>query len=181
MKIFQASFWLCALLLTTACSSMGDMETARRAALQGDYATASANYEKLADFGLPAAQVERGKQYLYGRGEEKNPEIALNYFEQAAEKGNQRAADYVVRSRAKVGALALKGDTQSVSPQQGLALLKEAAAQGNRDALFELGKAYEKGIGVTPNRSVATGYYREAAAKGHPKAQDSLNKLQASS
>lgn len=179
MKLYRTSFWICAVFLTTACSSMGDMETARRAALQGDYATASENYEKLAEFGLPAAQVERGKQYLYGRGEEKNPEAALAYFEKAADKGDKRATDYAVRSRAQLGALALKGDAKSVSPQEGLTLLKEAAAHGNRDALFELGKAYEKGIVVDRNAGIATGYYREAAAKGHPRAQTSLTRLQA--
>ncbi len=180
MKIYRTSLWLCAILLTTACSSMGDMETARRAALQGDYATASANYEKLAEFGLPAAQTERGKQYLYGRGEEKNPETALAYFEQAADNGDRRAADYALRSRTQLGALALKGDAKSVSPQEGLTLLKDAASKGSRDALFELGKAYEKGLVVEKNSNVASGYYREAAAKGHPKAVENLNKLQAS-
>ena len=48
------------------------------------------------------------------------------------------------------------------------------AAQGDADALFNLGQAYKLGRGVTKDASIARDYYRKAAAKGHLPAQANL-------
>jgi TPR repeat protein len=49
-------------------------------------------------------------------------------------------------------------------------LLREAGSLGNAQALFELGKAYEKGIGVGQNVDKALDYYKMAGALGYGRA-----------
>ena len=48
------------------------------------------------------------------------------------------------------------------------------AAQGDPDALFNMGQAYKLGRGVAKDANVARDYYRKAAAKGHLPAQANL-------
>lgn len=48
------------------------------------------------------------------------------------------------------------------------------AAQGDPDALFNMGQAYKLGRGVTRDQGIARDYYRKAAAKGHLPAQANL-------
>lgn len=48
------------------------------------------------------------------------------------------------------------------------------AAQGDPDALFNMGQAYKLGRGVTRDQAIARDYYRKAAAKGHLPAQANL-------
>jgi TPR repeat protein len=51
----------------------------------------------------------------------------------------------------------------------------QAAAQGDRNALFNLGLIYDGGLGgVTPDSTRAQGYFRQAAALGH---RNALNYL----
>ncbi len=48
------------------------------------------------------------------------------------------------------------------------------AAQGDADALFNMGQAYKLGRGVPKDAGLARDYYRKAAAKGHLPAQANL-------
>ncbi|MFC3713132.1 SPOR domain-containing protein [Sphingoaurantiacus capsulatus] len=48
------------------------------------------------------------------------------------------------------------------------------AARGDADALFNLGQAYKLGRGVAKNENIALDYYRKAATRGHPPAQEKL-------
>ena len=51
------------------------------------------------------------------------------------------------------------------------------AAQGDADALFNLGQLYKLGRGVPKNPKTATDYFRRAAQKGHVAAQTNLGIL----
>ncbi|MCG8027617.1 MAG: serine/threonine-protein kinase [Candidatus Thiodiazotropha taylori] len=57
--------------------------------------------------------------------------------------------------------------------QKGLARYQQAAAQGDRNALFNLGLIYDSGLGNTPqDQQQAEVYFKQAAALGHPQASD---------
>lgn len=171
MKIYKSSMALFAVMSLSACAGMPDMNTAKNAYQNKQYDVAYANYNELAEFGLPQAKVELGKMYLYGRGTDKDPQKALSLFEEAQALGERRYAPrYIPKAQARVGAMALKSDN-GVPPAQGVALLQEAAAHGEADALFQLGYAHEKGRGVARNGKLADNYYRQAAAEGNAKAQ----------
>jgi TPR repeat protein len=98
-----------------------------------------------------------GKMYLYGRGTETNPQKALLLFEEAKADGSLTADRLIPKAQAKLGSTALK--TNAI---QGIQLLEQAAAQGNAQAMFDLGQAYEKGSGVSVNGSRASQYYEQS-------------------
>ena len=50
----------------------------------------------------------------------------------------------------------------------------KAAEQGNAEAQFELGEAYDDGVGVEQDYSRAAEWYRKAAEQGYAEAQNSL-------
>ncbi|MBP7722231.1 MAG: sel1 repeat family protein [Alphaproteobacteria bacterium] len=163
------AFPMFAIMFALSACSMPDMQTGNRAVKNQDYAAARANYEPLAEFGIPKAKTELGKMYLYGRGADANPQKALALFEEAQAKGDPGAAKLIPKTQAHIGALALT-ENPSIPPQEGLKLLHEAAASGDASALFNLGYAHEKGIGVPANGQVADQYYQQASAQDYPKA-----------
>lgn len=71
------------------------------------------------------------------------------------------------------GTLTLQAE---ITPQQ-VERYRLAAKNGNAGAQYNLGLCYERGNGVTKNLEQAVYWYRKAAAQGHPKAKDLLNKL----
>lgn len=52
---------------------------------------------------------------------------------------------------------------------------RQAAAQGNRQALCNLGFLYQFGIGVPADPVEAERLYRRAATRGHPEALEALD------
>ncbi len=149
-----------------------DMKTAGRAYANDDFETARLQYEKLAAKGFPKAQVELGKMYLYGKGQEKDPEKALELFRKADRpNGDPLAGNYIKRTRPYLGRLAIRGEAKNHTPQQGLAMLREAARDNDPIALFELGYAYETGLaGLPPDGAVASEYYAKSARAGYNRA-----------
>jgi TPR repeat protein len=168
----KPTLWVSLSIMAVALSacSMPDMQTGNRAVKNQDYAAARANYEPLAEFGIPKAKTELGKMYLYGRGADADPQKALALFEEAKAKGDPGAAKLIPKTQAQIGALALQ-DNPPIPPQEGLKLLQEAAASGDASALFNLGYAHEKGIGVPANGQAADQYYQRAAAHDYPRAE----------
>lgn len=60
-----------------------------------------------------------------------------------------------------------------------LATLRPLADQGNRDAQFNLGKAYHIGLGVPKDYEKALLWYRKAADQGEANAQTNLGMMYA--
>jgi uncharacterized membrane protein YhaH (DUF805 family) len=75
-----------------------------------------------------------------------------------------------------LGKFLLDGDKEA--KLEGIKWLEKAADQGNADAIYELGRCYELGNGVSENESTAMDLYRRAAECGHKEAQEALDKLQ---
>ncbi len=55
--------------------------------------------------------------------------------------------------------------------KEALGVLRRAAELGHRDAAFELGESYRRGIGVEQDLSAAARYYGDAAVAGHADGQ----------
>lgn len=159
-------------MISALAACAADMKTADYAYRNQDYNSARKHYEKLADKGFPEAQTSLGRIYLYGKGIERDPEKALELFRQASRPGGDpRAKRYIPRALAYAGRSAVKGEAKYLTPRQGLQMLRQAAAENNKTALFELGYAWENGLaGLQPDGRKATEYYLKAAGTGYGRA-----------
>ena len=71
-----------------------------------------------------------------------------------------------------LGLARIQGDCgYSADPVQGIELVRLAAEQGLRSAEFQLGMAYEEGVGVGRDLAEALAWFQRAADKGLPPAQ----------
>lgn len=85
-----------------------------------------------------------------------------------AEEGN-------VRAMIGLGYMSLStGDKARFDPEKAFALFTEAADKGDPEAMFELGKLYEKGIGTDQDVARALALYEKAADLGFA---DAINDL----
>ena len=101
----------------------------------------------------------------------RNPTKALALFEEAAGAGDTKTAPrYIPGAQAKVGALAMKRQNGAPPPDEGIKLLRQAANSGEPDAWFELGRAFEEGIGVRQNGKLADEHYAKAGELGYGRA-----------
>ncbi|WAW10049.1 hypothetical protein NB640_12665 [Oxalobacter vibrioformis] len=58
--------------------------------------------------------------------------------------------------------------------KEALKWFHKSGAQGNTTALYHLGMAYQKGIGVNADKAMALKYYRDAADRGMPEAMNAV-------
>jgi len=126
-----------AILLSTEFSTGADLNVAKHAYAEKDYATALKELAPLAKQGNAEAEVLLGRMYLMAYGVLRDPDQAYKLFEAAAAKGNADA-EFFLGSRAAL----LHEDIP-----RGLKLLQLSAEQGNQDAQLLLGKTYLQGLG----------------------------------
>src|SRR5262245_15703884 len=88
----QFALSLATVLLCAGMTAGADLESARHAYQQEDYATALQDATALAKQGQAEAQVLLGRMYLTGRGVPKDPDTALKWFKAAAVQGNADGA-----------------------------------------------------------------------------------------
>src|SRR5438552_8421728 len=79
-----------ALLFSSLCSG-ADLQSAKQAFQQKDYATAFKEFTPLADQGNAEAQVYLGRMYLMGQGVLKDQDRAIKLFNASAAQGNADA------------------------------------------------------------------------------------------
>ena len=75
-------------------------------------------------------------------------------------------------SLADAAALMAKGDL--ANQQKAFVIYKKAADAGDAQAALELGKCYQKGIGVSKDRHKAVAAFKQSAAAGNVKAMTRL-------
>jgi TPR repeat protein len=159
-------------MVVTACSTTApDYGTARQAYQEENFDKSIAEYERLADFGMPKAYVELGKHYLWGKGVERDSARALNYFQTAKQMGAVDYAErYIPRAEVKLASNSLKERSDFYAPEDALIILSEAAEKDNRNALFELGFAFERGNYVAADGEKALDYYLRSGEQGYSRA-----------
>lgn len=88
-------------------------------------------------------------------------ERARRFFEEAARGGN-------AYGKANLAWFYIEGTLEPANPAKGLALLEEAAGEGNSLALYSLGVLYREGRGdLAPDADRAVDYLTRAARQGH--------------
>jgi uncharacterized protein len=150
-------FSLCVftILLCVGFSAAADLESAKRAYHEKDYAIALKEFTVLAGQGNSDAQLILGKMYMMGQGVAKDSEQAIKWFKTAAVQGNADAQFFL-------GSIYLL-------PQrdigEGLKWLRLSAEQGMQDAQYLLGKCYMTGAKELPRDPVQGDMWLRLAAQ----------------
>jgi len=161
-------FSLFALILLCSTNSLAatDLESAKRAYHDKDYATAVQEFSSMADKGNPEAQLILGKMYMMGQGVPKDPEQANKWLKASAAQGNADAEFFL-------GAMYLLPKKDIA---EGVKWLRLSAEQGMQDAQYLLGKAYLTGDKELPRDPVQGDMWLRLAAKDNKQFyQDELN------
>ena len=148
---------LCAftVLLCVSLSGGADLDSAKRAYQQKDYATAFKELAPLAAKGDADAQLILGKMYWMGQGVLKDPDQAMKWFKASALQGNADAQFFL-------GSIYLLPHTDIA---EGVKWLRLSAEQGNQDAQWMLGKTYLQGAKELPRDPVQAEMWLWLAAK----------------
>src|SRR5579864_4317846 len=151
----QLSFSIPIIFVCAGLAGAVDLDSAKRAYEQKNYAMAFKEASALAEKGNPDAQVLLGKMYLRGRGVLTDPDTALKWFKAAAAQGN---AD----GEFLVGSMYLLPHSNVA---EGLKWVRLAADQGNQDAQLLLGKTYMDGLPELPREPVQGEMWLRLAAR----------------
>ncbi|MGE0410267.1 MAG: tetratricopeptide repeat protein [Amphiplicatus sp.] len=136
-----------------------EIDLARKALVDGDFARAFKIAEALAKRGDAAADHILGYLYENGLGVRADIGAALRHYGEAAIKGDANA-------QIALGALAFAGDGVYADYERAAGWFRLAAAQGDPRGEVRLGLLYAEGLGVQQNSVTAAHYFAKAASKG---------------
>ena len=154
-RLFQFSLTISTVLLVAGLATGADLESAKRAYQQKDYAAAIKESRALAEQGNADAKVLLGRMYLMGQGVLKDPDTAVKWFRSAAEQGN-------IEGEFLLGSMYLLPRSDVA---EGLKWIRLAAEQGNQDAQLLLGKTYMDGVRELPRDLVQAEMWLRLAAR----------------
>jgi TPR repeat protein len=154
----------------------GSASHAYDAFLNGRYEEAIAIWLPLANDGDASAQFNIGVMYAHGLGVDRDMEIAMNWWGNAARQLHVRAAHNL--------ALAMLAGEPIVDGQPAVAdytailrYLKIGADAGYANSEYTLGKLYAEGVGIEKDERRAAELYLSASIKGFARAQYNLGKV----
>ena len=104
-----------------------------------------------------------GMLYATGQFLEKNEKRATELFRKAATLGD-------VKGKLHLAMALREGFGTQANPTESFAWLRLAAKEKLPEAIYALAECYETGIGTEKNRTIAEGFFSEAAFKGNPAA-----------
>ncbi|MEE8172288.1 MAG: SEL1-like repeat protein [Alphaproteobacteria bacterium] len=125
----------------------------------GEYETAHGIWLVLAKRGDADAQFNVAALFDNGLGVKRNVKKAAQWYARAAAR-NIGPAELVLAH------ILRRGEAGAPDGEQALRRLRSAAHRGSARAQFELGVAYDRGVGVTQNHATAAVWYEKAAAQG---------------
>ena len=166
----SAAAALCLSALAAPQAAAADFFEAYEAFQRGDYEEARTAWTKLAYAGDVDAQFNLGALYENGLGGPVDAEKAARWYRAAAARRVDLARLALARLQ-RTGALEPEPDEDQIK------LLETAARRGLAEAQYELGVAYDRGLGVTQNHATAAGWYHRAAEQGLTDAQYNLATL----
>ena len=160
--------WLGLLLVLLICAAGAlraqeqpppDFFAAYGAYARGDYQTAREMWLVLAKRGDVDAQFNVAALYDNGWGVERDVEMAALWYARAAAR-NIAPAELVLAH------ILRRGEIGAPDGELALRHIRSAAHRGSVRAQFELGVAYDRGVGVTQNYATAAVWYEKAADQG---------------
>jgi uncharacterized protein len=152
-------FSVCAftIVLCSQPPAAAELEAAKLAYQQKDYATAFKEFTPLAEEGNQDAQLFLGKMYMLGQGVLKDTDRAIKYFKASAAQDNADAQFFL-------GALYLLPHKDII---EGVKWLRLSAEQGQQDAQLLLGKSYLQGDKDLPRDPILAEMWMRLAAKNN--------------
>ena len=136
-----------------------------------DYNRALVLFKESIDLGYAPAAERIGYMYSYGVGVEKNPKEAEKYYKNGVDMGHDL-------SQLGLGVLYRDNEDLNKSHEDSLALIRLAAEQKNGAALSNLGEAYEWGMGVARDSSIAREHYKASAELNDAAGIENLQRLE---
>ena len=159
------------MLLAFAASDASADEVAGDAAfVRGDYRTALAQWQRLAEAGEASAMLGIGTLYDTGHGVPQNFSAALDWYRRAADAGSASGAF-------NVGVMYDNGRGTPVDRAEAVRWFRIAADRGFGRAAYNLGLIYREGDGVPQDPDAAVRYFRLADKYGIAAARRSLAAL----
>lgn len=123
--------------------------------------------KKVANKGMPEAQIVLGFAFSQGDGIPQDYEKAVGWYHEAAEQGHPRA-------QSMLGWMYHEGEMVPRDSEKAVRWLREAAEQGHPVAQSNLGAMYSTGTGVPRDYEQAVRWFHKAAEQGIAVAQANL-------
>jgi TPR repeat protein len=146
-----------AMLICVTLSNAADLESAKRAYEEKDYAAAFKEFRPLAEQGNADAQLFLGKMYMMGQGSLRDPDQAIKWFKASAVQGNADAQFFL-------GSYYLLPHRDI---PEGIKWLRLSAEQGHQDAQLLLGKSYLQDDKDLPRNPILAEMWLRLAAKNN--------------
>ncbi len=108
---------------------------------------------------------------------EQRPSSARIKLRPFAEQGNETAIAQICIAYGR----SLDSTVPLAERERVFAWCQHAAAAGNTEAQYFLGRSYHWGLGTSEDRAMALRWYTEAASKGHAAAEDAKRGLEGKS
>jgi hypothetical protein len=159
-----------AILLLPALSWGADLDKGLAAYDEGDYATALAECQPLAEAGNAIAQFCMGRMYANGFGVPMDDALALQWFGAAAEQGHSEA-------QFNLGVFHSNGWGVPMDGLEADKWYHRAAEQGFVQAQLMLARNYHKGRGVEQDLIEAYMWYEIARQFGDDEAQIGIDEV----
>jgi TPR repeat protein len=156
MHQYRRQFFILSLLLILSADIAADYEKGFNAYSEGDYATALAEWQPLAEQGDAKGQFGLGLLYANGWGVDLNDDEALRWYGLAAGQGHGEAAY-------NLGVMNANGWGVPQSDEEAFKWYSLAAETGFTTAQVSLGKMYAVGFGAPLDPVQAHMWYNIAA------------------
>lgn len=143
----------------------------------GDYKTAAALLQPLADKGIARAQFRLAYMHFLGRGFERDNAIADRIIRAALPAIQRFAGDGRAWAQSDLGSLYEDGLVLPRNFTDAVYWYRSAASQGYPSAQTNLGLMYARGQGVTSNRRTAIDWLQRAAKQGDIVARRNLKTM----
>jgi len=143
-----------------------DFKVGLEAYQRGDFASALAQWEPMAQAGDAHAEYNLGLIYAAGKGVPQDYAKAIEWYRKAADQG-------VAAAQYNLGIMYANGQGTAADPQEAAKWFLKAADQGVRAAALGLGNVYYESENFR-NYTEAEKWYRKAAEEGFPSAAFSI-------
>ena len=148
MNVFSRVFFAAVPLVLATAAWSGDYQTGFDAFNSGDYDTALAEWQPLAEAGDADGQYGLGMMYGNGFGVDMNDELALKYYGLASDQGHADA-------QYNMGVMHQNGWGLPMNEEEAAKLFELAAESGHMGAQIGLGQIYSADYSPLYNKAEA--------------------------